>query len=441
MQKKLNVLGASALPILSNTIIIVPFMLFIKLSDGATLGSILPFVLFYIFRMTGIFFIRGIRTSMNSYVLLNLSLFCGIIGSICAILGFLNFNFYIISGIFLGLSGAWLPPSNTSVNFYLKKTNQKTKPNLIITLVSFIILGACMVLPKHYSINISFVFYLMLYAFAAFSVRKFVRYKATSHELEEASYKDLFLFAIYFILLFFLRSSRLLFDAAEFEYFTLGLFLLTLVFMVYILFFKNRISLKLPLSLSTLTIINGAVGNYLFLFSSLYATAVFGANSLLLKVYLPYVLGMLIGPVLKNKNKFVALAGVSGGLLIVLFTNFFSFGILCISVFKNNLNSWLTQEYFNSSYLPDDKRIWIKYSLQNIGSITHQFILMIIASLILKIDNLPIKVFFTLTSKTNTSSANQDIMIAWNHIATSLILLLIIVYCVFSYVDLYRKKK
>ncbi|EQC54528.1 hypothetical protein LLT6_14710 [Lactococcus cremoris subsp. cremoris TIFN6] len=67
MTQQLNSLGKSALLILSNTIIVLPFMIFIQIAKGTSLLALLPFLLFYTFRMTGIFFIRGIKTRINSY--------------------------------------------------------------------------------------------------------------------------------------------------------------------------------------------------------------------------------------------------------------------------------------------------------------------------------------------------------------------------------------
>lgn len=55
MTNQLPIVGKSALTILSSTIIVLPFMLLIQLSNGQSLLTVLPFVLFYTFRMTGIF--------------------------------------------------------------------------------------------------------------------------------------------------------------------------------------------------------------------------------------------------------------------------------------------------------------------------------------------------------------------------------------------------
>lgn len=432
MNKTFNLIGASTLSIISNTIIVIPFMLFIQLSDGVNLLTILPFVLFYIFRMTGIFFIRGIKTSLNSHSLLKLSLLCGIIGCLFSVAGNAYFPMYVPAGLFLGLSGAWLPPANTSMNLYLKQHNQKPKVNLWVSLALFLLLGCSMLSPEQYRYGLFFLIYGLMYVCALYTVKQLPDYKINSHDLEEASYRYLLLFAIFFILLFFLRSSRLLLNSVEFNYFVYGVFFLAILAMLGILFFKNRIRRKVPNSLMYLTIINGAVGNYLFLFSSLYANGYYGKESLPLKVYLPYVLGMVFAPkvktfLMKNLRGF-SMLGIVVGLLLVVLTPFFSIGIFITSLFKSTLNAWLTNQYGQAEYLPTDKRIWVKYTIQNIGSISHQFIMMILASIIVKNDGLPVKIFFVMTSREKPTADSISVMTSWNHIATTIVLLLIIIY-------------
>lgn len=91
MTNQLPIVGKSALTILSSTIIVLPFMLLIQLSNGQSLLTVLPFVLFYTFRMTGIFFIRGIKTRLHSLSLLKLALYCGLLGCGFGILGYCTF--------------------------------------------------------------------------------------------------------------------------------------------------------------------------------------------------------------------------------------------------------------------------------------------------------------------------------------------------------------
>ena len=87
--------------ILANTVIFIPYLLFLNLSDGANWASILPFTLFYTFRMTGLFLIRSIRLGLDSYTLLMIALLMGGAGSLLGIFGVLYFPLFYLSSILL----------------------------------------------------------------------------------------------------------------------------------------------------------------------------------------------------------------------------------------------------------------------------------------------------------------------------------------------------
>ncbi|MDN6518652.1 MAG: hypothetical protein L0K72_11075 [Enterococcus sp.] len=106
--------------VLSNTMIVIPYLLFMHLIDPRMSVTVLPFVLFYTFRVTGIFLIRGLYRSIDQYTLLMVALLVGGIGSFLTLMGALNFTFYLFGSLFLGVSAAWLPPANTSVNLFEK---------------------------------------------------------------------------------------------------------------------------------------------------------------------------------------------------------------------------------------------------------------------------------------------------------------------------------
>ena len=163
MTQQLNSLGQSALLILSNTIIVIPFMIFIQIAKGTSLLALLPFLLFYTFRMTGVFFIRGIKTRINSYSLLKISLYAGLLGCLLGFIGSFYFPFYTLAGILLGVSAAWLPMSNTSVNYYLKNTNQLIKGKTLVSLLLFLALGFSFVLSPSLKYPLFFVFYGIVY--------------------------------------------------------------------------------------------------------------------------------------------------------------------------------------------------------------------------------------------------------------------------------------
>ncbi len=106
--------------ILSNTVILIPYLLFLGITDSHNWLTILPFTLFYAFRMTGLFLVNSLRFGLDSYTLLMIALLMGGTGSLLGILGVFYFPLFYFSSVLLGLSAAWLVPANITVNFHEK---------------------------------------------------------------------------------------------------------------------------------------------------------------------------------------------------------------------------------------------------------------------------------------------------------------------------------
>ena len=134
----------------------------------------------------------------------------------------------------------------------------------------------------------------------------------------------------------------------------------------------------------------------------LYAAGYYGHKQLFLQFYLPYILGIILAArvrTLLGRNVMqYALLGVVLGLGVIAFTPLFPVGVLLTSTFKGALNAWTTAQYEGIATISEDKRIWVKYSLQNIGSILHQFLLMLLGSFIILQDGFSIRSFFVITS-------------------------------------------
>lgn len=92
--------------VLANTMIVIPYLLFMHLLDPKQSVTVLPFVLFYTFRVTGVFLIRGLYRSIDQYTLLMVSLLLGGIGSFLTLMGTINFAFYLLGSILWGLSAS-----------------------------------------------------------------------------------------------------------------------------------------------------------------------------------------------------------------------------------------------------------------------------------------------------------------------------------------------
>ena len=373
MNKKIESLGNTALSLLSNTIIVVPYLLYIQLSDGHNLLTILPFVLFYTLRMTGIFLVRGINLSLTSLGLLKISLLLGLAGSLIGIAGAFSFPLYSISGMLLGLSGALLPPSNQSIRFFLKEEGQKiSHSNLLTTvLLTAVLFGALFF--KATEIGLALLVYALYFLVALVAIKSYpVSLNELEEESAEVSRKELILFVIFFVLLLLLRSGRLLTNAVEFDYAIVGACCFFVVAVLFVSHYGKRGAYKVSLEMNLATLINGIVGNYLFLFGSIYVAGVYGRAHMGIYLYLPYVLGMIFAMIAASKTKQwsnnIPMIGLAGSLGIL--------GLFLLSFFKSTLNSFLARRYYQETDLPKDSRILIKYTTQTKGSLFHQFILM-----------------------------------------------------------------
>lgn len=209
-------------------------------------------------------------------------------------------------------------------------------------------------------------------------------YPVSLNELEEesaeVSRKELILFVIFFVLLLLLRSGRLLTNAVEFDYAIVGACCFFVVAVLFVSHYGKRGAYKVSLEMNLATLINGIVGNYLFLFGSIYVAGVYGRAHMGIYLYLPYVLGMIFAMIVASKTKQwsnnIPMVGLAGSLGILLLTSWTILGLFLLSFFKSTLNSFLARRYYQETDLPKDSRIFIKYTTQTKGSLFHQFILM-----------------------------------------------------------------
>lgn len=228
-------------------------------------------------------------------------------------------------------------------------------------------------------------------------------------------------------------ADTLAFDAVINSFFFIALLTVGLV-----TFWRRKVQRNVPNQLLCLTLINGAVGIYLFLFSSLYTAAFYGHREAFFYFYLPYVLGTLLAPkgmaLLGTDIKRRSLFGIVVGLLMIVGTPLFPIGLFIVSLFKGTLNGWLTTSYQATTPIPEDKRLWVKYTLQNIGSILTQFLLMVLASVIILRDGHTIQDFFMMTTASAPTAESIQVMHGWNVVATTLVLAAIVLYgLIFSY--------
>ncbi len=72
----------------------------------------------------------------NSYILLKLAIYCGLLGSLFGLVGVSFLELELVSGLFLGLSAAWLPMANNTINYYKFENHLTDSKNMGITVLS-----------------------------------------------------------------------------------------------------------------------------------------------------------------------------------------------------------------------------------------------------------------------------------------------------------------
>ncbi|MGM0213965.1 hypothetical protein [Enterococcus sp. AZ109] len=405
--------------ILSNTLIIVPYLLYIHLINSSKTASILPFVLFYTFRMTGVFLIRSLERAIEKYTLLIVALLLGGIGSLLSLLGAVAFPFFLLGSIFLGLSAALFPPANVSVNYFEKEQGQSNagKKNYLFGLLLIIPLFLGLSLPIADQLVIVPGLYTLYFVFAYSTIRRYSHYELDFKDLSENvfSMKELVWFGLFFVAIFLLRSGRLLFNEV---YLNAAILVFSLIFILSVYWVKvKKRTWRLPLWVNTLTFYNGMCGNFLILFGTFYTAAVYGKEALSLYLFLPYSLGLVAALVFggkmcqKAKNPLnTQLLGMGIGLTILFYQPAFPVAIGIMSFFKSSTSSWLNRWYYQQETIDSDRRIITKYATSNKGSITHQFILMALLLVVLNAAQFPTNELFILPSLHQTNQALIGVM-------------------------------
>lgn len=393
--------------ILSNTIIIVPYLLYIHLINGEIPITVLPFVLFYTLRMTGIFLIRGIQRSIEKYTLLMLALLVGAAGSIFSLLGTIYFPFYLVGAIGLGLSGAWLPPANVTVNFYEKNQGYLVMNGQKYLAALGLLVPLILSLTAKLRLQLVLVpiVYTLYFIWAYFAVLRYPHYELDFKGISKnlLSVRELFWFGLFFGLLFLLRSARALFEEDILNLAILA-FCVFFIFAVFLLHrWKSR--WQLPSWQNGLSFLAGSCGNFLFLFGTFYVAVVYGKEALTRQLFLPYLIGMMtalfFGARLRRRFSeqplWFHLMGLVVSLALML-TPLFSLAVGLLAFFRQSTSTWLNQVYGRTTSLAESQRITAKYATNNRGSIVQQFFLMLLILFFLQRAGLPANELFFLTN-------------------------------------------
>lgn len=424
--------------LLGNTLSFLPYLLFLNYSDGLSWSSILPFVLFYTLRMTGIFLLRVLPEGVDSYTLWMIAILLGCGGSLIGTLGFLFPALYSVAAVALGLAAAWFLPAKLTVDRYeWLKGSRTMRPayyfaGFLLAILLFLTLSIGSVAGRTFSFALYTIFFIACYH----TVTHYPHFdlKFAGIRLRTLRKGELLLFAAFFLLLFLLRIGRSLTRIATVDLALIGfcgLFLLLVILGG--VFRPHR---KLPLWLNSLTFVNGMMGNFLFLFGSLYVGTVFGGSQVPTRVFLPYILGMMIGllvrgPLLqrwgRQRAPLLFLSGQAVGLLLILWSAGMWSGFFILSLFRSICSAWLNEQHFAMTTLPFDQRLIAKGTVQNEGSLLHQFVLMLTLSGLILWRGLPQNTLLSITTYIAASQKEKWILEAAKYLNVGLLLAILLV--------------
>lgn len=375
--------------VLVNTITFIPYLVFLNMHTGAGLESVLPFVLFYTVRMTGIFLLKSFRLGLTTLHIFMLSLIAGCLGGFFGILGEWWYPCYFLSAVLIGLSAAWLPPTNTTIKYQRKERKVRKEKTGLLTILFMILLLAVFIgsLTVDFPARnlVIFAEYTVLYLAALFKMNSYPVQDRHMNKMDEQTFymKEFLLFLVYFILLVIVRLARALFDSHYLSIAVIG-FSACLIVAAWYISTAHR-HWKLPIWLNLLAFINGMCTNFILLFGTFYTAFYFGNNKITLYLYIPYILGILASKLLmryiyqlfsKMDRELIHIFGLIFSLFLLMSQSIFPIGVFVFSMFISGTSTYLNQVYAESSELPKDQRIIIRYSTQSKGSITHQFLIM-----------------------------------------------------------------
>lgn len=407
--------------ILSTTITFVPYLLFLGLNNHVVTETIIPFVLFYTFRMTGVFLLKSFKLSLTSFNILILSILMGGTGCLVGVMGLFYFPAYLLSAVLLGISASWFPVANATVDYHEKQQGYSALTGKKYVFLILIFTGLVFSLLQPLAIKIPLVLaeYTLLYVAAYHTVSHYPTYEIDFNEVDKRSIslKELSLFLSFFVLLILIRSARLLFDI---RLLNLGIILASGLFLATAWAVSHqKKKWYLPSWLNVLTFANGMCTNFILLFGAMYISLDFGTGQLMTYLYIPYIIGILFSGLFSQllARLFVGIEpitthilGLVGAFFLLLLPAFFPAGVLLLSCCLNGLSELLNQAYFRCTSLKKDQRLLAKYSTQTKGSITHQLLLMSSLWLLVKEKGLSVETVFQLTSHQIQNTAAQQLI-------------------------------
>lgn len=360
---------------------LMPFLLYLLLVSrhGDVVTNALPFALFYAFRRTSLFVVRGVHNSDNLLGWIGLT--AAIFGFTIGIFGILSPIWWDLSAVSAGIGAAFFP----SVQKQFRLTHHRSADNpqdggALIMLFSLIALIALMVLTERNYPALSFIA-LLLYALIGLVGFYYdpLRKSATDHLT--VSIPNLVLAVMLFCSVFLVRIGRSLGTGQPIVW-GIGLLAIILIAIIAALLSSRPHPTATPWPLKLRLMLFGLCADFCAIFSALYIGVTYGTKTYAWMA-VAYLMAFILGGSLVKKLctilPFSALAvellGIIAGLLLTF--NFYTYfiGIFLIRACASVQNQQAIRQYdqqstANNSYM-------VSYRLMSIAGLTTQFILWI----------------------------------------------------------------
>jgi len=385
MSKKINQLIKKVIQgspfFISNTATFIPYLLYLSVTNSTQWDSFLPAILFYTFRVTGVFLLKGISSSINNDRLLRVSFILGMIGSLLGAGGFFYFPMYALSGIFLGISASWVMPLSIHVRYNEQEQGMRpiTKDTYLSTLLLLLIVGGVLSIDGNIHVLLLMLIYSLLYGFACISNKASSLEKLPIAEVVRVT-PEIYRFIVYFIVLLAVQAGRLLFNT---QILLLGILVFSMAFCLF-LFSKSLEKTTIPKKLAVFSFLVGMITNFLIFFCVIFISGTQGYENMAYLLYTPYVGGIILANIYANKVfKRIPKEKTTAFLLMGMIISFLFFlpeyttslAIFGISFTRSLAGIWLNKSYYVLEDIPKKQRVITKYVLQNQGNVVQQTLL------------------------------------------------------------------
>jgi hypothetical protein len=406
MRKAFETFSIGVLILLANAGVAIPyfFCLMLYTQHKADPVYALPFLMLYTFRCIGM--LLTARIKISAATMLNVSSLLGVIGSLMMLFAD-KAIFGAIGGIILGLASSWIWPYFLTIRSRGKIDNEfsVTKNHSLSSFFALVILlVGSLFAEKMQMMNFAFILLAVLFVFSLlggiYLKRSIGYYRDIQENLKLAkandTIRDLVWVTIIALLIFSIRYSRLTNTSKSIDLLMCGLAAVVLGFLIY---YQLDIHKKIfPLSLGALN--RGVVMNFLLLYSAFDSTLRFNFNTMIM-IFVVYLLGFELGPILLRKKVSLRYPLLLAGLLLTLFnwTPLYFFGLLLCSIFIGADNVILNQTLYNNPNLDGERAFVIKYQLSSVGNISQQLIYMAVIYLLSYFNNISVLSFFNASAK------------------------------------------